>query len=421
MGAQDYTLRFPSNSAGTPGQVVSVGTGLQILPGAEPVSGWSFGICHDATMVRPIAASLTPLASTINNGSPVEIAEIFLFGGDAQNSGGVMHSAVICVSGCATLPSQTPVPTLINVDYEIVGQGVGTVLEYCEDPEIPGAPASISILVTTPSTPGGLTPALFPGLITFSVDPAYALSARGPQIAAPGNTVEVTTELEVLSGVATAFSYELCHDFSQIRPISAVQNVGLDSVNLGNPPDFQAIVFDPGSPAISGGVVHSAVICILQCAVLPAGLYGLLDVEYEVVGDPGEVTEIGFCTDAVIPNFPDVETIVASAGGQAIDPILTSSSLSILSSEFRRGDANDDGIIDVADVVRTAEYLFSGGEAPPCLDAADANDDGSIDVADAVRLVQFVFQMSAPLPTPGDGCGTDPTDDSLPCFFSDAC
>ena len=83
---------------------------------------------------------------------------------------------------------------------------------------------------------------------------------------------------------------------------------------------------------------------------------------------------------------------------------------------FRRGDANADGMVDNSDSVFIQEYLFNGGPAPPCWDAADANDDARIDLSDVVFIQEFLFQGGPPPPAPGpNACGFDPTIDLLGC------
>jgi hypothetical protein len=83
---------------------------------------------------------------------------------------------------------------------------------------------------------------------------------------------------------------------------------------------------------------------------------------------------------------------------------------------FIRGDANDDGILDLSDVLRSLESLFLGGGDLACLDAADANDDGRIDIADPISLLDFLFISGAALPGPFPGPGQDPTPDDLGCL-----
>jgi len=65
-------------------------------------------------------------------------------------------------------------------------------------------------------------------------------------------------------------------------------------------------------------------------------------------------------------------------------------------TEFDRGDANGDGIINIADVVFLVNYLFTGGPAPEPMEAGDANCDGTVDIADAVYLVNYLFAGGPP-------------------------
>jgi hypothetical protein len=84
----------------------------------------------------------------------------------------------------------------------------------------------------------------------------------------------------------------------------------------------------------------------------------------------------------------------------------------------RRGDVNNDRVVDVSDVVFLSSFLSNGAPAPSCLNRADANDDGMISGSDPVFLVVFLFNAGAPPPNPGpdnDYCIQDPTGDELGC------
>ena len=89
--------------------------------------------------------------------------------------------------------------------------------------------------------------------------------------------------------------------------------------------------------------------------------------------------------------------------------------------EFRRGDVNGDGAINIADAVAALVFLLAGGPPPPCMDAADANDDGVLDISDGIRILMYLFAGGGPLPPPGEACGIDPTDDTLSCEKYPAC
>jgi hypothetical protein len=64
-------------------------------------------------------------------------------------------------------------------------------------------------------------------------------------------------------------------------------------------------------------------------------------------------------------------------------------------------------------------YLFSGGSLT-CRDAGDANDDGLLDIADAISLLGYFFSGGAEPPPPHPGCGFDPGAE-LGCSFHSSC
>ena len=91
--------------------------------------------------------------------------------------------------------------------------------------------------------------------------------------------------------------------------------------------------------------------------------------------------------------------------------------------EFRRGDVDADGTVNLADAVNVLGFLFQGALIPPCLDSADANDDGVVNLADGVFTLNHLFNGAPAPPDPGfvDGCGPDPTGDQLTSCDYRAC
>jgi len=89
-------------------------------------------------------------------------------------------------------------------------------------------------------------------------------------------------------------------------------------------------------------------------------------------------------------------------------------------TEFVRGDANGEGVVDVSDPVAVLLHLFAG-RSVACPDAADFDDDGRLDVTDGVAGLQYLFARSAPPAAPFPECGADPTDDDLTCEAHEPC
>jgi len=56
------------------------------------------------------------------------------------------------------------------------------------------------------------------------------------------------------------------------------------------------------------------------------------------------------------------------------------------------GDANGDGVIDVADVLYIINYIFRSGPSPQPWLAGDPNCDGTVSISDVVYLVNYLFK-----------------------------
>jgi hypothetical protein len=70
----------------------------------------------------------------------------------------------------------------------------------------------------------------------------------------------------------------------------------------------------------------------------------------------------------------------------------------LLNQSFFRGDANGDGVIDIADAIYLLNYLFKGDPPPDPLEAGDANCDGVVELGDAIYLLNYLFKGG---PEPG--------------------
>lgn len=65
-------------------------------------------------------------------------------------------------------------------------------------------------------------------------------------------------------------------------------------------------------------------------------------------------------------------------------------------SIFDSGDATNDGLVDLSDVIWILNYLYKNGPEPDPLQSGDANCDGIVDVADAVWLLNYLFKAGSP-------------------------
>ena len=93
---------------------------------------------------------------------------------------------------------------------------------------------------------------------------------------------------------------------------------------------------------------------------------------------------------------------------------------SLIGQEFVRGEANGDGMVDLADAVFILNAIFApGSPLPSCDDAADANDSGEITISDPVYILLYLYCDGPPPPLPFPAAGEDPTEDELGCGGKD--
>jgi hypothetical protein len=84
---------------------------------------------------------------------------------------------------------------------------------------------------------------------------------------------------------------------------------------------------------------------------------------------------------------------------------------------FRRGDVDGNGTVELTDVINLLNFLYLGGSAPSCPDAADEDDSGVLELTDVINILGFLYLGGAEPAAPGPfSCGSDPTGDTLgPC------
>ena len=138
---------------------------------------------------------------------------------------------------------------------------------------------------------------------------------------------------------------------------------------------------------------------------------------------PTAVGLLSDCNGNVIPDSCDIRNGLLADTNQNGAPDLYE-----LPTGFHRGDADVDGSLNISDPLFVLRFLFLGGPAPPCLEAADANDDADLDATDAIFVLGYLFlgTESPPSPgPPGQPCGIvhDPlgTRNNLGCNAYPAC
>ncbi len=76
---------------------------------------------------------------------------------------------------------------------------------------------------------------------------------------------------------------------------------------------------------------------------------------------------------------------------------------SLPEDEILYGDANDDGIVNILDIITIINYIMGGNPDPFNFEAADVNNDGVINILDVI------FDVNVVMETPGTPCAGMPT------------
>ncbi len=107
-----------------------------------------------------------------------------------------------------------------------------------------------------------------------------------------------------------------------------------------------------------------------------------------------------------------LDVVVANSVANSLQVFVNASTPSI--TNFRRGDATGDGVIDLADPILLLGALFGDDATPTCQDAADFDDDGTMGIGDVIQILDGLFSTGSPF----GPCTADSTDDTLPyCYY----
>jgi hypothetical protein len=128
-------------------------------------------------------------------------------------------------------------------------------------------------------------------------------------------------------------------------------------------------------PSLLDGSPFTAATSLTKLCVSSSHLYAVMREAHTIAAfsiDPdGKLVPV----DGSMLNVDDPD-------GRVLNGAVCSSSLRTPPARFRRGDANADGAVNLADALFTMNHLFRGGDAPACPDAADADDTEGLDIGD---------------------------------------
>lgn len=354
-----------------------------ILDNAESVRAWNYRVFFSSSALDVVSLAPGGIMSVINNGGPPDFQNL--------SDGGSFIEHIVTVSNFGVHP--LPV-------------GAGRVL--MEATFIPistftsGFPLSLSPAgVPAPTITGGANGVVYRPVTTdavvnivHAVNPNYSLFFEAAQVIPDANN-ELRVLLDSSGAGIRSWSYGASSD-SQLLIFGAfVSGAATMTSQGGSPPDFESIVVNDFD------FRHSVVVDNLGGPIgLPPGNdLELLRVTYYANPTYQGTANLFFRADLGVP-------VVVNPLDLGINqtPMTTSLCLSTNHS-FDRGDCNQDGMFNLADMVFSLSVIFGGG-SPECEDSCDANDSESVNIADPIYMANALFAGGSPPPGSGS-CGPD--------------
>ncbi len=435
-GSGDYSFELPTFAADERADVT-----VLFDNGGSLVRGWSMSICSDENDLYPISANMG--ADTVALNPDFWIAEAY--------SDGVLNLCLVSFLAGVVLPVGDDLE-ILDVEYSLVGP-VGSAVEiaFCDTVGIPETdtllvedlepivPELVNGLITInsqDSNPPGVPPHSGSGGGGGPIDPPTSsdlvMDAGNHSIDVDPATGAANFSVDLLfsdaSGatITQGFSFGLAHPETALQATNVVAVNALAALAGGVGPDyFEATLFADG---VTLGTVYSFLGAETITIDAPASL---VSVAYQT--NAAELIGFSDSVDAALTwtetlGTPLVTNIFISAG-VALDPAEIDGNVElnpvapVAASQvpFRRGDANNDGLYDIADTIYLLSHLFESGAEPPCAAAADINADGGLDIGDPIFALTGLFDGGADPSAPFAACGVEPNPDRLPCDEFDNC
>ncbi len=384
---------------------------LTLIHGAPTgVQGFSFGVCNDESVTTLELAGASPTdfdyiidwsteIETIRNGSNPDFFQ--------QNieSGGWTVGCVICFTSCAVMNSGST--EMGTANYRLDGPaGTVTTIGLCN--VLGGPPVSSVAVVQGTSIPMNSIDGTIeileqpPTLFTFTAplkqvnyDP---LDGDADFIA----TLTITEDQNnpTFPTNTQGFSMSVVTDSTYVTPTAT----GITGAVAASNPAFAETVLTTNGWAI--GVVYAFQLPVyiqfpvqtnavaISGSTVPAVLTG---------NETGLTVPLSWQSSGTPPIFNVVTANNESIPPLTIDGTLVLNPQSVL--DFIRGDANGDGVPNVADVIWELQEIFNSGPQGTCNDSKDCNGDSLFDVGDPIWLISYIFTNGAAPPSPFPTCG----------------
>ncbi len=434
LSAQEYTLGFsgPDSFSGAAGSTVGADYTCDLAHSGDGVGaqGWSLGIVADGGTITSITTDGTKTEEVYDSG----FNKTRLATGDIA---GAVSAVVLCFGCPNVIPPNEQHPILaIGVEFDIPAGGGTATLSYQEGLVGEGQPVDLVVTENGISAPfvqeektialsesmdccsaaflSGFNLGRAEPLITDDDDDACTGSAT---LVASGPTRVYAAAKSNTDGAGIqgwSFGVECRGDIS-IDDISDVGSAAAPVADGGlYDSGFNKTRLSPPENNDDGrrGAVSAVVLCFgCDNALEPVGTEAMIGMDISGTG----TGELQFASGLI-------------GEGQPVDNVLTVLGTSVpvcnwdengsgptLTIEFRepegvgpmvRGDANDDGKVNIADPIWIINELFRQGPATGCEASADANADDAVDLGDAMYIINYRF-LAGPAPSaPFPDCGS---------------
>ncbi len=402
-GTPDFLFEIPPVTGNT-GESVAIAV---LLDNNGPdLSAWSVAVCHDVDASTLLAAEAGATTLVANGGSAPAFSELTVY------EDGFVAGVIIHLFGANGLAPGVDYE-LYTATYSIAALAPATVpIEFCDDtlPLISNRVVDTNGDGFTPEFAHGAIDVVGPAPLHFRFSAgehtAYYDNEDGEaSVAVPLSILEEATDVDFPQGIE-AFAMALRHPEPYLTAVAVEIAAPLAAANGGAGPELFVAEF------LADGVFVDVVVTSAGAGFVAETATEAVVVTYETVplvfqfNVFGIDLELEWADDLPPPAAPNSVEV----GGYFIGMLEPVDGLLHFErrQKLRRGDANEDGALGLADAIATLSYLFDGGVLD-CLDAADSNDSHSVDIADPIHLLAYLFQLGDPPAPPFPDCDFDAT------------
>lgn len=339
------TLSAP-DASGEPGRTVTISLTLSEGSG---ISALSFTLSFDPSLLSVSGPSAVSRGTLVPDNFSLSVS--------TATSGQIR----VVISP----PIQTPIPTFRSGSGSVV-----TIAFQVASGARTGATSPLAFSNISASDPNGALVPLTPRDGTFTVGVVRTLAVADAQ-GAPGSTVTIAVTLSEGDGIS-ALQFTLSFDATILTPAA-------NPVVLGSlvPSEF-TVSANTATAGRMTVVITPPITSPLPTFRSGSGSVVVLTFQVSSSASPGATSPLALSNLSA-----------SDRNGSAVPLSAQNGTFTVLA--VRRGDINQDGVIDVRDLILLIRHLT--GESPltgAALQAADVNGDGQVNVQDVIRLIQHL-------------------------------